>query len=292
MAKATKHATTIIGDFDGGNITIKFGRSHAKTPRYVQGASHLHIRILYDEKIAHEFLMPPENEQVVLPLPSVGLPENVEVFDVRSNVSLYRKSISLENLYKFVISSMVGNGLRFSIELTSNLNLKMLSVELRLSDETIFAFGRLEQIKVEGTTFHYRGSLDLACLIRIGPSQLVRLFVFQRPTDCCSYVSANNVGVVGYVDISQSSAVAGWIGSFSESVPYSVTLWINGTAAATMIADNPRPDVSAIGIASQNCGFSFMEKAIGAIPIGSSVTVSVGQAPSLHLLNCPLEIAD
>jgi hypothetical protein len=292
MAKSDKNIPSIIGDFDGGSITLRFGQTpHGKKISSVQDKKNLlHIRVFFDDQIAHEFFMPRDTPQVVLPLLSSTIPESLEVFDVAADISIYNKSLSLENIFQFMISSMAGRGLRFSIELISNLNFKVLSVDLRLDDGAILAAGKLAQTKADNGRFFYRGSLDLACFLKVGPPQIARLFVFQKPTECAVYVGASDVGVVGYVDISRSSVVAGWIGSFNDVSPLSVTLWIDGSPVATTIADNPRPDVSAIGIISPNCGFTFSEKQIGTIPVGSSISVSTSESSTLHLLNCPLEV--
>jgi glycosyltransferase involved in cell wall biosynthesis len=62
---------------------------------------------------------------------------------------------------------------------------------------------------------------------------------------------------VGYIDSISAGYVNGWVYKKNTMTPLEVTLWINGSKASSVLANEERRDVSWVHNCSESCGFSL-----------------------------------
>ena len=294
MARARGNLNASLTSFDGRNISLNLftcGSPPSKSSRPPRQDSR-YLTITLNNTPIYEIKAPYSLSFLNVPLQPNELSAVLDLLDGEAGVSILSEPVGLVGFYRASLSKISAQALQLEVELVTNFNFTKIPLQLKIGDDDTLAVGEVLKVGKLVDGFLYRGMLSLVGLIRLGCPQAVRLVAFDWEADTSFKLDASILGVVGYVDIVGSSAVAGWVGSYGDPEPHRVSLRVDDRFIATMVADHTRSDVVEFGISSAKCGFHFDPEVVGSLEVGSKVAVTIGDDESIHLINSPYIIVD
>jgi hypothetical protein len=245
--------------------------------------------VLFDRKPVYLLTLDRQHQEIALPFSANYLPDEIEFQDPTDGKPICAP-LKIAKFLTFSLCSLTIEHKRIIGSLLSPINLPYLPVEFSMPNGRMFADGRA--LRAGSDAEEYYVDLPISSLVRIAEATQLDARVFGRTMGKRIEISANDIGIMGYVDVvSSSGGIAGWVCSAESSEPLLITLRVDGAPLTTAFADHPRPDLSAWNLKNLNCGFTFGKEFLFNIPTGAEISVTIGE-PRIHLVNSPWELSE
>jgi hypothetical protein len=245
----------------------------------------LKLTILFDQRPVYSLTLDWQDQEIALPLLANYLPDEIG-FRNSSDGKPLCNPLRISDLLTCSLRSLSVQHKRIQGSLSSPTGLPYLPIEFSLPDGRVFADGKA--LRAESDEREYRVDLPINNLIPIAGATHLDARVFGRLIAEKVEITANDIGIMGYVDVVSSSGIAGWVCSVESTEPLLVTLRVDGAPLTTSLAEHPRLDLKEWNLKNVGCGFAFAEELVARIPKGAEVSVTVGD-PGIHLVNSPCE---